>query len=347
MLDCTNRDNQSKPKCGTSDAGTIGTGPKFTGGFSAVNNGFVSGNQLVIAVDLKAEGDKYGGVFGVDLTTGNRKLLSGIMDDPVEGEVTKGSGPNLDTIVTVQPGPGGKWFAYTAQGSSGKRAVLSIDPKTGDRTALFEGNQVKCVGIEKAVTFDSKMAVGPDGSFYFMLNGNPMGTGKGVAKVQNGKCTVLSLSLGAEGSNKGTGPTMIGTDLNDIEIRDNALYVLQWNTHHSIIKVDLATGNRTLVSSADKGTGRDMQGNSMAFMPDGKIWTYAAYANGFSGLVAVDPGTGNRTVSEPQGRGPIARTQGADHGLWAHPDGKHLIAQYGKHLVIYDPATGNSNELSY
>lgn len=72
----------------------------------------------------------------------------------------------------------------------------------------------------------------------------------------------------------------------------------------------------------------------------------AAHACGVTGLVSIDPTNGNRTRHEPK-RGPAGRIQGPDRGIWAHPNGKNIILQYGNAIIIYDPATGNSNTLSY
>jgi hypothetical protein len=49
-----------------------------------VNHGFVSGNQLILAVEFSGTDDEYGGIFGVELSTGKRTLLAGKYPDPVE-----------------------------------------------------------------------------------------------------------------------------------------------------------------------------------------------------------------------------------------------------------------------
>jgi hypothetical protein len=351
MVDCTVRANDKDAKC-AGEQGTAGSGPKFKGGLTTeINHGFVRGSELIVAVELTGADDDYGGIFSVDLTTGNRKLISGKYNDPVDGEVARGSGKvSLNAVRDVAPGPNGTLIAFAVKNLQATRSILSINPATGDRTVLWDQREGSCAGIpNRDVLFDpgSGIAVGPDGAVYAVLNNNPQGTGKGIAKITGGKCSVITLS-GAEttANNKGGGPTMIGSFLYNLTFRNDGLYILQYNTHPSIMKIDPATGNRSIVSSADKGTGHDLAENSMAFAPDGTIWTYQAYKSGFSGLVAVDPSTGNRTVSEPKG-GPVKRTQGSDHGLWVHPDGKRLIVQYAKGLFLYDPATGNSNALSY
>jgi hypothetical protein len=350
MVDCTTRANEKDVKC-QGEPGTAGSGPKFKGGLTTeINHGFVRGNELVVAVELTGADDEYGGVFSVDLSNGNRKLISGKYNDPLEGEVTRGSGKTLNMVKDVAPGPNGTLIAFAAKNLGANRLIVSINPATGDRSVLFDQAKTSCAGIsDREVMFDpgSGVAVGPDGAVYAVLNNMPQGSGKGIARIAGGKCAVVTLS-GADNAatNKGGGPTMIGSFLYNLTFRDNALYVLQYNTHPSIMKIDPATGNRSIVSSADRGTGRDLAENSFAFAADGTIWTYQGYKSGFSGLVAVDPSTGNRTVSDPKG-GPIKRTQGPDRGLWAHPDGKRLIVQYAKGLYLYDPATGNSNTLSY
>jgi hypothetical protein len=349
MVDCTVRANENDVKCSSSKAGTVGSGPKFTGGLTtAVNHGFVSGNQLIIAVEFTASDDDLGGIFGIDLTTGKRTLLSGKIKDPVEGDVVKGTGKSLNMVRDVALAPNGSWVAYATQSNTSNRVLLSIDPATGNRKTFFDEGASACAGSAAKVMFDptAGITVGPDGATYAVLNNFPQSSGKGLAKITpDGKCSVVTLSASAA-SNKGTGPDVIGSFLYNPTFRSDAVYLLQFNTHPSVLSIDPKTGNRKMVSSADKGTGPDAAGDSLAVAPDGTIWTYNGYRSGVYGLVSIDPVTGNRTRSEPKG-GPAKRAQGNDRGIWVHPDGKHLLLQYGNAILLYEPATGNSNTLSY
>lgn len=349
LVDCTQRANEKDPRCGSLVAGTVGAGPKFSGGLTtAVNHGFVSGNQLVIAVELTGSDDEYGGIFGIDLTSGNRTLLSGKMKDPVNGDVTKGTGKPLNMVRDVALAPNGSWVAYAAAGTAGNRELFSIEPSTGNRKLFFDSAKSPCAGSAVAVSFDptSGVTVGADGATYVVLNNMPQSSGKGIAKVTpDGKCSVVTLS--AATTNRGTGPDVIGSFLYNVTYKNDSLYLLQFNTHPSILAIDPKTGNRRMVSvSPDKGTGPDMGGDSMAIAPDGTFWTYNGYRSGSTGLVSVDAGTGNRTKHEPKG-GPAKRIQGPDRGIWVHPNGKYILLQYGNAILVYDPATGNSNTLSY
>lgn len=356
MVDCRAREHEKNVRCVPPQAGTVGSGPKFSGGLTTqVNDGFVSGNQLIVAVELGGTDDEYGGIFGIDLTTGARTLLSGKLNDPVNGELSKGNGPpgkSLNQIRDVTPGPNNTWLAMTAKNLQANRTIFSINPVTGDRTVLFDSANTPCTGIGGGGTvmfdYSSGLTAGPDGAIYVALNHMPQLSGKGIAKIVGGKCSVVTLSGASNTSNnRGGGPNVIGSFLYNITYRNNALYLLQFNTHPSIVSIDPTTGNRTMVSVApDKGTGPELATDSMAFAPDGTIWTYNASRNGLYGLVSVDPASGNRTRSEPKG-GPARWARGADRGIWVHPDGKHLLLQYGNAIIIYDPATGNSNTLSY
>lgn len=359
MVDCTTRPNDDKdPKCVSAVAGTVGTGPKFTGGLTTqVGHGFISGNQLIVAVELTGADDEYGGIFGVDLTTGDRTLLSGKLNDPVNGEVSKGTGPaetSLNGVRDVAQGPNNTWIAFAAKNVAAERVLFSIDPATGNRKVIFKGTSTACTGIANnaTVAFDnvSGLAVGPDGASYLALNNIPQGSGKGIAKVTpDGKCSVVTLSAATvAANNKGSGPTMIGSFLYNVTYQNDALYLLQFNTHPSILSINPVTGNRTMISvSPDKGTGPDLATDSMAVSPDGQtIWTYNAVRNGKYGLVSADVATGNRTPSEPKG-GPAKKAQAPDRGIWVHPDGAHLLLQYANSIILYEPATGNSNTLSY
>lgn len=357
LFDCSQAGTDADPRCNTSMAGTVGSGPKFTGGLTTtVRHGFVAGDQLVLAVEFTAADDTYGGIFGVDLKTGNRTLLSGKYKDPVTGDVSKGAGPagkSLNQVRDIALGPNNTWYALAAQNLQANRIVYAIDPATGDQRVVFDAASAPCTGITGVaqVSFDpdSGLAVGGDGAVYLALNNIPQSSGKGVARIgADGKCTVVTLSGAATSAdNHGSGPDVIGTFLYNLTFRDGVLAVLQFNTHSSIITIDPATGNRTMVSvSPDKGMGPDLATDSMAIAPDGTFWTYHGQRNGVFGLVSVDPATGNRTAHDAKA-GPLKKEQGPDRGIWAHPDGKHILMQYANAILIYDPATGNSNTLSY
>ena len=356
LFDCSASGTDSDPRCNTSTAGTVGTGPKFTGGLStAVHHGFVADNKLVLAVEFTAVDDTYGGIFTVDLATGDRALVSGKYKDPVNGDVSRGTSPtgvSLNQVRDVALGPDGKWYALASQSLQSDRLIVAIDPATGNQQVVFNDGLVTCTGISSGpVEFDpdSGITVGSDGSIYVVLNNLPVSSGKGIAKVaSDGSCSMVTLS-GAQttADNHGTGPDVIGSFLYNVTFHNNALALLQFNTHSSIITIDPATGNRTMVSvSPDKGTGPELATDSMAIAANGTYWTYNGERNGVFGLTSVDAATGNRTSYEAKA-GPAKKEQGDDRGIWVHPDGKHILLQYANAILIYDPTTGNSNTLSY
>jgi hypothetical protein len=244
------------------------------------------------------------------------------------------------------------WYALAAESLQSERIVFAIDPATGNQQVVFDAAQTTCTGISSGpVAFDpdSGLTVGPDGAIYVGLNNLPQSSGKGVARItSDGKCSVVTLSgATTTADNHGTGPDVIGSFLYNLTFLNNAIILLQFNTHSSIISVDPATGNRTMISvSPDKGTGPDLATDSMAVAPDGTFWTYNGERNGEFGLVSVDPATGNRTAHTASA-GPAKKEQDTDRGIWAHPDGKHILLQYANAILIYDPVSGNSNTLSY
>jgi hypothetical protein len=346
-VDCTAWDSKDV-KC-SGDVGTVGSGPKFTGGLTtSVNHGFISGNELIVAVELQGSDDEYGGIFSIDLTSGKRTLRSGKLKDPVEGDQTKGAGKSLNMVKDVALAPNGSWIALANTGLVSSRTIFSIDPATGNRKVIFDDALVPCAGASGKVAFDpsSGLTVGSDNAIYLVLNNMPQSSGKGIAKLTlDGKCSVVTLSGGPK--NIGTGPDVIGSFLYNVTFKGDSLYLLQFNTHPSVLSIDPKTGNRKMVSvSPDKGTGPDARGDSMAVAADGTIWTYHGYRSGSTDLVSIDPTTGNRTAYTPK-RGPVGRIQGADRGIWVHPNGKNILLQYGNAILIFDPATGNSNTLSH
>jgi len=247
----------------------------------------------------------------------------------------------LNQVRDVQPGPNGTYIALAAESNKANRVIVSIDPATGNRKTLFDGGMTECGTVKAMFDHMSGLAVAPDGAMYLALNNMPQSSGKGIARLTpDGKCSVVTLSgASVAANNKGSGPDMIGTFLYNVTYRNNLLYVLQFNTHSSILQIDPKTGNRTMITvNPDKGTGPDVGTDSMAISPAGTFWTYHAYRNGVYGLVDVDPATGNRTKHEPKG-GPAKRAQGPDRGIYVHPDGKRVLFQYANSIIVYDPST--------
>src|SRR5438552_14783664 len=90
-VDCAKAEKD--PRCGRvswAKGGTIGAGPAVNGGqgFPSIGDGFIDGNRLVAAVELGGQFDDNGAIMSFDLTSGDRTILSGKMEDLAKGPVT-------------------------------------------------------------------------------------------------------------------------------------------------------------------------------------------------------------------------------------------------------------------
>ncbi len=122
-------------------AGTVGSGPTFyQGGSEQFRGGFVTpdGRTLYLALETLRNTDPFGVVMAVDLTTGDRRVVSGYLNTIErvgKGLKVQGDRDTLDlytlgNIFDVQPLPDGSLVANTGQ-------LIRIDPLSGDRTLLW------------------------------------------------------------------------------------------------------------------------------------------------------------------------------------------------------------------
>src|SRR5262249_39446872 len=137
-----------------------------------IRGGFVSGTTLILAVEYGAQDDDLGGVVSVDLTTGNRTLVSGKRSD-TEG---RGDGspklnnvqiPDLGGIWDVEPLPGGHYLAIVSKGVSGRRTLVEIDPATGNRTLVWASDFADSVDQKNVETMiaEANLCNNPGGAY--------------------------------------------------------------------------------------------------------------------------------------------------------------------------------------
>ncbi|MBV9949092.1 MAG: hypothetical protein JOZ69_19745, partial [Myxococcales bacterium] len=208
LLDCTRTANASDPRCtgpSCAFAGTLGAGPILgcSSGFPEIRFGFVdpAAGRLVVAVEMGVQSDANGGVFSVDLRSGDRTLLSGQYQDPATGTVARGTGPDLGGVWDVEAAPDGSWLALVAKGSTDNRQIVRVDPATGNRVLVDDFSTLDCGGgICVTPGYLGGLAVAGDGSVYLGLDDNPVGSGNGVARLAATStptapaCSVISLA---------------------------------------------------------------------------------------------------------------------------------------------------------
>ncbi|MEQ1500960.1 MAG: hypothetical protein ABMB14_01955, partial [Myxococcota bacterium] len=361
-VDCRHPLNAEDPRCERVQdlaSGTFGSGPSLD--WIDVGGGFVDGGRLLVTYASSSSIDA-SGVLAVDLATGDRTIVSGRYEDVLQGIVEVGAGPFPSDLSDVQRGPDGMWYALDSSVSGAE--IYRIDPASGARTVIYEQRkldaygapicQVGGYGLDVGWSIPSSpqdgsanLVVGPDGTLY--LRGARGGTPsellgiKGVVALRDGGCRVVTaysierpLDLGV-----GAGPAMADDYPWLVLDGDRILAATGWTQLQSI---DLATGQRTAVSSSDPdallGVGPDLGDDFAVLGADGALWTAGPYTEEF---VRVDLTTGDRAEYAMIG-GPY--TFADDGPMIPHPDlpGVFLVMYEGVSLV--EPATGNSNVLS-
>jgi hypothetical protein len=269
------------------------------------------------------------GVIKIDLHSGNREAISGLGGGGVAGmggypSIGTGSGFSAPTDIVFDTSTNPARLLV-----SDAQKVIAVDPTTGDRTVFFDGtasigwvSRMKLDGHGKLLV-SSRGPNFPHGVFAIDL-GSPAGTQVvNTAAIQSQDDGVYALASDSAHSrvymgalptldiysadlpngqpslfahaNTGSGPQpMVPTSVTKL---GNVLYFADVRGG-ALVKVDLATGIRSVVSSSTVGSGP-------AFAPFGNFAideaNQRALAPGYEGpnseaLLAVDLNTGNRTV---------------------------------------------------
>ncbi|WP_148234924.1 hypothetical protein [Deinococcus maricopensis] len=126
-------------------AGTLGSGPAFYQGGSTddVTGGFVTadGRTFIGAIETLSDTDAFGAIIAVDLNTGDRRLISGRLNQleqrgrGVMSALDYGGSAelyDLGNIRDVQPLPNGDYAAINRDG-----VIIRVNGQTGDRTLLW------------------------------------------------------------------------------------------------------------------------------------------------------------------------------------------------------------------
>lgn len=369
-LDCRKKENADDPKCGDTTSvkpRTIGKGAMDD--FYAFGGGFIdaANNRLVVAFSCDICSGKDSGIMGIDLTTGDRTLISGKLNDTLNGIMTKGSGDTFTSIDDVEVAPNGKWWVLDS--ASGGAMIFEVDPATGNRVDLYTQAQLdrdtgicKLAGKGFAVGYGSNsnsftsglanMVVASDGTIY-IRGGDAFDTQQnevdwyGIAALKDQTCTIVSAYSGKNDSlTVGQGPTF--SEMLNWLGRTPDGKLVAGRSNYYLYAIDPATGDRTMISSADMGAqlgaGGLMGDSFVTSTADGKtLYTVGKFnTETYGGATAVDVATGDRTVLAPTG-GPQLN---GDEGLMVpYQDGIYVMASLGM-VTLFEPASGNSMFLS-
>jgi sugar lactone lactonase YvrE len=243
----------------------------------------VPGDGSVLVVDLSARA-----ILRVDPTTGNRASLTG----RGKGEGAGLRGPRA--IVLTRDG-------NLIVSDTSTDTLVRVDPSTGDRSVVASRE----IGTGPGLKFALGLALLEDGQLVAAdseLNA--------IVRIDlaTGNRTILS-------SNQiGTGPQYI--DPSDIVIASDGSALVVNNTpiagrrgrEPGLVRVDLDSGDRTLLSGVDAGTGRELRtAASLVLEADGSILVIDPARDI---LFRIDPVTGDRVVisSAEVGSGPTFRS---------------------------------------
>jgi hypothetical protein len=362
-VDCKVSKNAADPLCvRTSKTTQLGTGPRPMRFGGAIKGGFLDGNRLVFAATTPGLYTPAGVVMTLDIETGNRQVISGHYEDPIEGPIVVGSGGSLGYTMDVAKGPDG-WYAVTRDQVplSPPKHVFKVDPATGARTAVatwgykvgMPENTFQCKTPSGSNIFptENSLAVGPDGTIYLNVFGMEMQkngetSAHGIVAIRDTSCRIVTLTIGAgETGGVGSGPSIISSYYS-LRFSNGKLYGLA-STNQSLVEIDPATGARRRISSSSSSTpvgsstGYGIVGSEwLAFEGDNRAWVIgSSSSSGYPTLASIDLATGDR-VGHPgwaPGYGPV----------WVHPQHKWLILADGGGFNFYDPSVGNRNNLSY
>ncbi|MDH3599794.1 MAG: NHL repeat-containing protein, partial [Candidatus Tectomicrobia bacterium] len=304
--------------------------------------------QLVVA-----DGEQQA-VIRVDPATGNRSIVSGN---------AVGRGPALDTPAAIAVEAGGDIVV------AGFESILRVHPATGDRTIVSDGNRgggpPLDAPVAMTVTPSGALAVADgnrllrvdpgSGNRTVFASAQPIGAGppipgRALAVESQGTIVVAGAVAGRRAiirvtpetgsrslvsdTTRGSGPAFVGPAAIAIET-DGSLVLVDVNRRDSgtVMRVDAATGDRTVISGCTQGSSRSCQGMVVGDGPPFQFpQSIAVEASGQlviadrdrAAVLRVDPGTGNRMIlsDNATGNGPALQSPRA---IAIAPDGALMV----------------------
>lgn len=352
---------------------TIGAGQNVFS--NPVSLSMDAANNRVIVLDENI--DDKGAVFGVDLTTGFRSVLSG----PRTGGGSTGSTASLaDAIAVSLNSIDGRALVLKTTSD----VVINVNLTNGNRTNI--GNQTNSTKFEspRGLALDGLRVLTVDDIRAAMYSVNSTAQTSLVSSnaftsgvvdfgipfdlafdpnnnrvlVADGSKGVLSVDLSVSdftknrtllsGTGAGTGPSLTGSTSIAIDSNENRAYVGTTQTNAKLFAVDMTAGNRTLVSDSTKGTGSTLR-SVKAIVVDKDNDRLLAVNDESAGdfIFSVDIETGNRTILSGAGTGTGIDFSVPSSMVLDTANNRLLVTDQLVHAVIaVDLTTGDRTEFS-
>jgi hypothetical protein len=301
----------------------MGTGPTIQFPWRMTLDTSATPRLLVISSTQSA-------IYSVDLANGNRSYFS------LAG--ANGSGPAINPVSNPVLDIAGNRALVASSRSMTEGSLVAVDLTSGNRTELLSN-----AGFQRATSIAFDVATS---RVFLGVNERPR-----IQVVNMGTLGVTTLSH----SNVGTGATMNQTRSLALDLSGTtpALYSVGVNPNGYVLRTDLTTGDRTLVSSFDTiGSGNNFN-SPLMFALDTRAGAPARQGIVIDGIgggsyqsYTVDLVTGNRTSIAPVLTFPSITAVGPFDGS----RGRLLFAANtstpSNVVGGIDPATGNTSTLS-
>ena len=264
-------------------------------------------------------------VIEVDVSTGNRSVVA---DD------STGTGTLLISPKTLIFDPT-KNDLYCLDG--GPDGLVRINTTTWNRTSIYDTS----IGTGLNVFFSNALALNSSGTVAYIAETDLLNDALFSVDLTTGNRTIISkYSTGV-----GTGSSLLDPSRIIIDAAGTAAYLMSGWISRYIVQVDLATGNRTVVSSNSVGTGSTISSPNHFTLNPAET---TAYITGLFGAVyAIDLATGNRSVVSDGSTGTGASFAFPSH-IGVNSANTKLYVANGSPVSIIevDIATGNRTTLS-
>lgn len=270
--------------------------------------------EIIAVVDWSGAQDPDAGfVMGFNVTTGDRRVISGRWLDPATGAKDKGTGVAFANVQDVKRAADGK--LYVMGGNLQGTDIVRVDPATGNRTLVWRRGDAafgQCDngrgGGGPVQNTSEGFVMDAQGNFYLgFTNTSLVGEGVGIIRISaNGaQCSFVSRS-GSLGTNTyagnpvGAGWGITSGNLRGFSIENNELLALN-SFDLTLYAINLTTGDRRRVSSAS--TSSTLGSGPTAASGIGYRWVsydptrqvyWTTGRQGDTQIVLVEPNTGNR-----------------------------------------------------